>query len=99
VRRLRKQRGKLDGDLLTPPGILAGDELLEKSLVGRQIRKVPGAAQFERLVEAGLQMAVRGLDRTILVADASVVAGRLHAVMATELSIARRLVLLVGQVG
>jgi hypothetical protein len=78
--------------------IFAGDELLEKSLVGRQVGKVPCAAQFERLVKAGLQMAVRGFDRTILVADAGVVAGRLHAVMATELGIARRFIVPAGQV-
>ncbi len=98
MRRQREQRGKLDGDLFAPPGILAGDELLEESLVGGQVGKVPCTAQFERLVEAGLQMAVRGLDRSVLVADAGVVAGRLHAVMATELGIARRLVVSAGEV-
>src|SRR5258708_34216901 len=40
-------------------------------------------------MEARLQVAVRGLDRAILVADAGVVAGWLHAVVAAELGIAR----------
>ena len=98
MRRQREQRSKLNSDLFPPPGILAGDELLEEGLVGSEVGEVPSPAQFECLIEAGLQMAVRGLDRAILVTDAGVVAGRLHAVMATELGIACRLVLPVGQV-
>src|SRR5947207_2863934 len=56
---------------------------------GGQAGEVPRAAQFECLMEARLQVAVRGLDRAILVADAGVVAGWLHAVVAAELGIAR----------
>ena len=43
-------------------------------------------------------MPVRGLDRAVLVADAGVVAGRLHAVVAAELGVARRLVLLAREI-
>src|SRR5260221_306930 len=50
---------------------------------------VPRAAQFECLMEARLQVAVRGLDRAILVADTGVVAGWLHAVVAAGLGIRR----------
>src|SRR5205085_2286696 len=98
MRRQREQRSKLNSDLFPPPGILAGDELLEEGLVGSEVGEVPSPAQFECLIEAGLQMAVRGLDRAVLVADAGIVAGWLHAVMATELGIARRLIVSAGQV-
>src|SRR5438552_8743276 len=55
---------------------------------GGEAGEVPRAAQFECLMEARLQVAVRGLDRAILVADAGVVAGWLHAVVAAELGTA-----------
>ena len=64
-----------------------------KGLVDGKVGEVARAAQLERSAEAGLEMPVRGLDRAVLVANAGVVAGRLHAVVAAELGVARRLVL------
>jgi len=98
VPRQRQEGGEFDGEDGTPWRILARDKLLQKGLVGGKVGEVPRAAQLERLTETGLEMPMRGFDRTVLVADAGVVAGRLHAVMAAELGVACRLVLLVRKI-
>src|SRR5258708_33821413 len=91
MRRQRLERRELDRDRLAPARVLARDELLEEGLVGGEIVEVARAAQQKRLLEPGLEMAVCGLDRAVLVADAGIVAGRLHAVVAAEPGITGRL--------
>src|SRR5882724_6148865 len=98
MRRQRPERRELDRDRLAPARVLARDEVLEEGLVGGEIVEVARAAQQKRLLEPGLEMAVCGLDRAVLVADPGIVAGRLHAVVAAELGIAGRLVLPARQV-
>src|SRR5260221_3850434 len=88
MRRQRLERRELDCDRRAPARVLARDEVLEEGLVGDEIVEVARAAQQKRLLEPGLEMAVCGLDRAVLVADAGIVAGRLHAVVAAALRLA-----------
>ena len=98
MRRQRQQRLELDTDRVTPARVLARNKFLQQGLVGSEVGEVARAAQLQRLLETGLQMAVRRFHRAVLVADAGIVAGRIHAVVAAELGIACRLVVLAGQV-
>ena len=50
-------------------------------------------AQQQRVLEGPLQMAVQAFDRTVLVRQASIVAGRLRAVMRAQRLVATRLIL------
>ena len=90
------ERLELDGDGSRAACILAGDRLGEEGLIGGEIGEVARAAQLKRLPDRALEMAMRGLDRAVLVGHAGIVAGRLDAIVATELGVALGLVLAVG---
>jgi len=94
----RQKGGELNRQHGAPRRVLARDKLLEEGLVGGKVGEVARAAQLERFAKAALEMPMRGLDRAVLMADAGVVAGWLHAVVAAELGIARGLVLLAREI-
>jgi hypothetical protein len=98
VARQRGERLELDGDGSRAACILAGDRLGEEGLIGREIGEVVRAAELNRFLDRTLEMAMRCFDRAILVGNAGIVAGRLDAIVATELGVAPGLILTVGEV-
>src|SRR5262245_7964082 len=90
----------LELEALAVLGIVAPDHLIDELAIGSKVGEVARAAQKQRILNGLLQMAVRTLDRTVLMRDAAVVAGWFHAVVAHELLIAAGEVLLLvaGQV-
>src|SRR5262249_36788369 len=72
----------------------SANDLIDKTAVAVQVIEVSTATQQQRILQGFLEMAVRALDRTILVCDTQIVARRYHAVMAHEFLIALRQVFL-----
>jgi hypothetical protein len=64
--------------------VAAADDLVDEAAVGGEIIEVGSAAQQQRIGDRPLEMAMRALDRPVLVGDAAIVAGRPHAVMGAE---------------
>src|ERR1019366_5988623 len=93
----RVERLELDRDGSRAACILAGDRLGEEGLIGREIGEVIGAAKLKRLLDRALEMAMRRFDRAVLVGNAGIVAGRLDAIVATELGVAPGLILTVAE--
>src|SRR3954447_19056936 len=60
---------------------------------GRRASMVTAATQEQRVLQTLLEMAVRTLDRAILVRDTQIVARRGHAVVAHQFRITQRLIL------
>ena len=71
-------------DPLGVPGVAAADDLVDEAAVGGEIIEVGSAAQQQRIRNRPLEMAMRALDRPVLMGDAAVVAGRPHAVMGAK---------------
>jgi hypothetical protein len=88
VARQRVERLELDRDGSRAACILAGDRLGEEGLIGRKIGEVVRAAKLKRFFDRALEMAMRCFDRAVLVGNAGIVAGRLDAIVATELGVA-----------
>ena len=61
-------------DPLAVVGIAPADDLVDEAAVGVEVVEVPAAAQQQRVLQRLLEMAVRALDRAVLVRDAGVVA-------------------------
>jgi hypothetical protein len=65
-------------------GVLSAADLVNKTAIADQAIEVVGAAHQQRVLDGLLGMAVRALNRAVLVRDAPVVAGRVHAVMGAQ---------------
>src|SRR4029450_468595 len=79
------ERWALELEALAVLGVVAPDDLIDEATIGGQIRKVARTTQQQRVLDGLLQMAMRTFDRTVLVRDAAIVAGRLHPIVAHEL--------------
>lgn len=71
-------------DPLGVAGIAAADDLVDEAAIGGEIIEVGSASQQQRIGDRPLEMAMRALDRPVLVGDAAIVAGRPHAIMGAE---------------
>src|SRR5262245_23326382 len=69
-------------------GVVAPNDFVDEAAIGGKIGKVARATQKQRVLDGFLQMAMWALDRTVLMRDPAIVAGRLHAVVAHEFLIA-----------
>ena len=78
------QRRPLGFDALGVTGVLAADDLVDEPAVTDEVVEISGATHQQRVVEGLLEMAVSALDGAVLVCDAAVVAGGLHAVMGAQ---------------
>jgi len=87
-RRQRTQGGTFGAQALLAPGVAAGDDLIDEAAIGVEAGEVAAAAQDQRLVERGLQMAVVGLDGAVLVRLAGVVAAGDEAVVRVQVGVA-----------
>ncbi len=90
--------GTLALDPLGIAGIGAADDLVDEGPIGGQIREVGRGPQQQGIGECTLEVAVRALDRAVLVRHAGVVAGRGHAVVGTQRLVAPGEVVLGGGV-
>ena len=88
------QRRALLIDALGVAGVAAPDDLVDEAPPCRKIVEVARGAQQQGVDELALEMAVGAFDRTVLVTDAQIVAGRRHAVMGAERLVALRQILL-----
>src|SRR6201995_5122337 len=78
---------------LAVASIAAPDELVDKAAISLERIKIARSAQQQRVLDRSLQMAVRAFDRAVLMRQAPIVAGRLHAVMRAQCLVAPRLIL------
>jgi len=89
----RLQRRALDIQALAVASIAPADDLVDEAVVGLERVEIARAAQQQRVLDRPLQMAVRAFDRAVLVRQAPIVAGRLHAVMRAQRLVAPGLIL------
>src|SRR5438874_13698007 len=78
---------------LAVASIAPADDLVNKAAIGFEGVEIARAAQQQRVLDRPLQMAMRAFDRTVLVRQAPIVAGRLHAVMGAQGLVAPGLIL------
>src|SRR3981081_3819545 len=78
--------------------VAVADEIVSKGLIGGATVEIATATQRQGLGERRLEVAMRTLDGAVLVAHAAIVAGRRHAVMATQLTVGPREVFLHGEI-
>lgn len=71
-------------DPLGVAGIAAADDLVDEAAIGGKIVEVDSSAQQQGVRDCSLEMTVGPFDRAILMGDASIVAGRPHAVVGTK---------------
>ena len=88
--RQRLKHGALGIDTLAIVGIAPATELIKETTIGRKIAEVGRAAQQKRIRDGPLQVAMRPLNRTILMRDPAVVAARRHGVMGAKSFVAQR---------
>ena len=81
--------GTLALDPLGVAGIGAADDLVDEGSVGGQIGEVGRRPQQQGIGYGPLEVAVRALDRAVLVGYAGRVAGRRHAVVGTQRLVAK----------
>ena len=84
------QKRPLSVDPLAMCGITAADDLIDKGTVGSEIVKVIGAAHQQRIADRIFEMAMRTLNRAVLMGDALVVAGWRHLIMGESHLVCRR---------
>src|SRR5260370_13102348 len=89
----RLQRRALEIKALAVAGIAPPDNLVDEAPIGIEVVEVARAAQQKRILDRLLQMAMRALDRTVLMRHAPIVAGRHHAVMSAQGLLAALLIL------
>src|SRR5712671_6921967 len=89
----RTQHRPLQFDALAIVRVATANDLVDKTAVATKVVEVTAATQEQRVLKPLLEMAVRTLDRAILVRDTQIVAGRCHAVVAHQFMKALRLVL------
>src|SRR5437763_5220831 len=75
-------------------GVAPANDLVDETAVGVQVVKVTTAPQEQCILQRLLEMAVRTLDRAILVRDTRVVPCRYHVVIAHEPLVAPRQIFL-----
>src|SRR4051795_9811539 len=80
-------------DALAIVGVVAANDLVDEAAIAIQVIEVSAATQEQRVLQPLLEMAVRTLDRAILVRDTQIVARRGHAVVAHQFLITQRLIL------
>src|SRR4051812_43335637 len=78
------QGGRLDPECGLAAAVAPGDELVNEAAPVGETGEVARAAQDQGLIEGGLEVAVVGLDRAVLVRLAGVVAAGRHAVVGAE---------------
>jgi hypothetical protein len=78
------QRRALDGDARRRAGVVAPDHLVDEAAIGGQVGEATGAAQQQRIGDRRLEVAVRALDRAVLVREPGVVAAGCHAVVGAQ---------------
>ncbi|TPE43417.1 hypothetical protein FJM51_23370 [Amaricoccus solimangrovi] len=66
-RRRWPRSGGFEADGVVPATVAAGDELIDEAPPGGDVAEVARAAQDQRLVERGLEVAVVGFHRSVLV--------------------------------
>jgi hypothetical protein len=93
ARRQRLQGRALEIEPLADASIAPSDNLVDEAAIGLERVEIARSAQQQRVLECSLQMAVRAFDRPVLVRQAPIVAGRLHAVMRAQCLVAARLIL------
>ena len=93
MRRQRLQGRALEIQPLAVASIAPADDLVDKAAIGFEGVEIARAAQQQRVLDRSLQMAMRAFDRTVLVRQAPIVAGRLHAVMGAQGLVAPGLIL------
>ena len=69
-------------------GVAAADDLAGEATIGWQIVEIGRAAQQQRAGNGTLEMAVRPFDGAILMGNASIVAGRRHAIVGAQILVA-----------
>src|SRR5260370_17851788 len=69
------------------------DNLVDEATISIQGVEVARPTQQQGVLDRLLEMAVRVFDRTVLMRYASIVAGRLHAIMRAQRLVAARLTL------
>lgn len=74
MRRQRAQGGDLGAQGVLAAAVSPGDELVDEAAVVVDGGEVAAAAQDQRLIEGGLEMAVMRFDRAVLVGLAAIVA-------------------------
>lgn len=74
LRRQRAQGGDLGAQGVLAAAVSPGDELVDEAAVVVDGGEVAAAAQDQRLIEGGLEMAVMRFDRAVLVGLAAIVA-------------------------
>lgn len=84
LRRQRAQGGDLGAQGLLAAAISPGDELVDEAAEVIDGGEVAAAAQDQRLIEGGFEMAVMRFDRAVLVGLAAIVAAGDQTVVATE---------------
>ena len=74
-------------EFLVPPSghrsVVTLADAADEGAIGFQTGEISASSATESLVEADLDMAVGGLDAAVLVGEAGIVAGGLHAVVPT----------------
>jgi hypothetical protein len=93
VRRQRLQRWALKIKTLADASIAAPDNLVDEASIGLERVEIARPAQQQRVLDRPLHMAVRAFDGAVLVRQAPIVTGRLHAVMSGQRLVAPRLIL------
>src|SRR3954452_2889505 len=93
VRRQRLQRWALEIKTLAVASIAAPNYLVDEAPIDLERGEIARPAQQQRVLDCPLQMAVWAFDRAVLVRQAPIVAGRLHAVMSAQRLVAPRLIL------
>ncbi len=93
ARRQRLQGQALEIETLLVARVAPPDDLVDEAAIRIQVGEVARPAQQQRILDRQLQMAVRAFDRPVLMRDAAIVAGRLHAVMRAQRLVATRLIL------
>jgi hypothetical protein len=86
--RQRPERGPLGVDAAAVAGVAAADQRVNEAAVIGEAVEVARAAEQQGILEGALQVTVSGLDRTVLVGDAAVVAAGGHAVMVAKRAVA-----------
>src|SRR3981189_459902 len=93
ARRQRLQGRALEIEPLGVARVAPPDNLVDEAAIAIQGVEVARPAPQERILDRLLEMAVRAFDRAVLVRDAPIIAGRLHAVMRAQRLVAARLIL------
>lgn len=90
----RHRSARLEIEPLGIARVAPPDNLVDEAAIGIERVEIARPAQQEPILDCLLEMAVRALDRPVLVRHAPVVAGRFHTIMRAQRFVATREVLL-----